>query len=88
MEGMCLEVKSLSEALAEYDDGFLLGAYRELVYLRKTGSFPINQQYFRELCGLRYKLFEDRSIDNAKRDLLDEIARRWALIVEGEKIND
>lgn len=75
----------------EYDDDFILGVYRELVYLRKTGAFPIEQKYFRELCNLRHRLYgeygEDRSIDNTKRDLLDEIARRWSLIVE-DMIND
>lgn len=80
-----MKVNSLAEELEEYDDDFILGAYRELVHLRKTGSFPVGQKYFRGLCDLRHRLFNDRSIDNVKRDLLDEIARRWALIVEENK---
>lgn len=36
---MCLEKKSLSETLAEYVDDFLLGVYRELVYLRKGSIY-------------------------------------------------
>lgn len=35
------------------------------------------------LCNVRHRFYEsERSLDDTKRDLLDEIARRWALIVE------
>lgn len=84
---MSLERKSIAEVFAEYDDDFILGAYKELLYLRKTGALPVEPKYFRELCDVRYRLFDDRSIDNTKRDLLDEIAKRWALIVE-DTMND
>lgn len=76
-------MNSLAKALAEYDEDFILGAYKELLHLRKTGSFPVGQKYFRELCNVRHRFYEsERSLDDTKRDLLDEIARRWALIVE------
>lgn len=62
--------------------------------LREESKFwkeRVLQKYFRELCNLRHRLYgeygEDRSINNTKRDLLDEIARRWSLIVE-DMIND
>lgn len=76
---------NLMKVFAEYDNDFILGAYKELLYLRKTGSFPVGQKYFIELCDVRHRLYEsERSLDDTKRDLLDEIARRWALIQESE----
>lgn len=81
-----MDRSSITEVLAEYDDDFILGAYKELLHLRNTGSFPVERKYFRELCDARYRLYEiERALDDTKRDLLDEIARRWALIVE-EKV--
>lgn len=78
-----MERKNIVEILEDYDDSFILGAYRELLWLRKTGSFPVGQRYFRELCDIHHRLYGDeRSIDVTKRYLLDEIARRWALMQE------
>lgn len=73
---------NFEDALSEYDDNFILGAYKEFQWLRETGSFPDERKYFRELCDRRYSLYKDRSIDNAGKSLLNEIARRWALTVE------
>ena len=76
---------NLMKVFAEYDDDFILGAYKELLYLKKTGSFPVEQKYFRELCDVRHRLCKSgRSPDDTKRDLLDEIARRWASIQESK----
>lgn len=67
-----------NEALKEYDDEFIRGAYAELKILEETGSFPVGQKYFRELCDLRNQLYNDgRNIDATRTDLLNEIARRW-----------
>lgn len=74
---------SFKDVLKNYDDEFLLGAYKEYRWLRETGVFPPGQKYFRELCDRRHVLYGDRSIDNAGKHLLDEIARRWTLSIEG-----
>lgn len=74
-----MEVKTFNEALREYDNDFLLGAYYELKYLPETGSFPPGQKYFRELVDLRAKLYSCyRDNNSTRKDLMDEIARRWA----------
>lgn len=71
-------VKKFNEALKEYDDEFIRGAYTELQILEETGSFPVGQRYFRELCDERHRLYGGvRNIDATRKDLMDEIARRW-----------
>lgn len=70
--------KNFNEVLKEYDDEFLKGACMELFTLRETGSFPVDQKYFRKLCDERHRMYKDgRNIDAVKSDLLMEIARRW-----------
>lgn len=67
-----------NEALKEYDNEFLRGAYAELQILKETASFPVGQKYFRELCDERHRLYGDvRNIDATRKDLMYEIARRW-----------
>lgn len=73
-----MKVGNFRELLKEYDDDFLRGAYAELQILEETGSFPIGQKYFRELCDLRHNSYHDgRNIDATRKDLMAEIARRW-----------
>lgn len=74
--------KNFESVLSDYDDKFILGAYKEFQYLREVGSFPVGQKYFRELCDTRHRLYKDRSIDNVGKSLLNEIARRWALSIK------
>lgn len=72
------KAKFNSTILKEYCDEFIRGAYSELKILEETGSFPVGQKYFRELCDLRNRLYHDgRNIDATRTDLLNEIARRW-----------
>lgn len=71
-------VGKFNEALKEYDDEFIRGAYAELQVLEETGSFLVGQKYFRELCDERHRLYGDgRNIDTTRKDLMNEIARRW-----------
>lgn len=71
-------VGNFNEALKKYDNEFLRGAYAELQILEETGSFPVGQKYFRELCDERHRLYGDaRNIDATRKDLMNEIARRW-----------
>lgn len=71
-------VGKFNEALKEYDNEFICGAYEELQALAETGSFPVGQKYFRELCDERHRIYGDaRNIDATRKDLIDEIARRW-----------
>lgn len=76
---------SIVDALSQYDNAFILGAYNELLVLRRTGTFPVGQKYFRDICDLRHRIYgSERSIDVAEGDLLNEIARRWASIQESK----
>lgn len=77
-KGLIRMDKNFNEVLKEYDDEFLKGACMELFTLRETGSFPVDQKYFRRLCDERHRMYKDgRNIDAVKSDLLMEIARRW-----------
>lgn len=71
--------KKFNEALMEYNDEFLANAYTELKYLSEKGAFHKDAKYFSELVDLRSKSYScQKDIECTKKDLLNEIARRWA----------
>ena len=74
-----MAIGMFDKALMEYSDEFLLKAYQELEYMSENGCMPPGQMYFRELVDLRAKLYKsNRDNDTTKKDLFNEIARRWA----------
>ena len=67
-----------NELLKEYDNETLRKAYTELQFLEENGEFPVEHNYFIELCHERRRLYKTEvDIEATRRDLLAEIARRW-----------
>lgn len=71
-------VGRFNQKLMEYDDEFILNVYEEIQILDETGAFPPNHKYFRELADIRSKLYNTQyNVDATRKDILEEIARRW-----------
>lgn len=54
---MIKNVKTRIDRFIEYDGSFILGTYNELLVLRRTGTFPVGQKFYREICDLRHRLY-------------------------------
>lgn len=71
-------IGKFNEKLREYEDAFLAKAYLELQYLDEMGAFPSDGVYFKELARVRQELYGiPKDIEGTRKDILDEIARRW-----------
>lgn len=71
-------VGNFNQKLMELDDDIIINAYEEIQILDETGAFPPGYKYFRELAEIRSKLYGTQyHVDATRKDILEEIARRW-----------